>query len=74
MAMEWVPVESSNINEIGFDADASEWTLGVRFRNGTEYHYRGVSQDVYTSFLASDSKGKFLHTEIKSSYAVMRAS
>ena len=72
MSMEYVPVNSSNVSEVGFDSEASEWTLGVKFMNGSEYHYRDVPIDVYNSFLNSDSKGKFLHYEIKPNYAVTR--
>lgn len=61
--MEYTAVASSNILAIGFE-DAT-LTLGVQFKNGTEYHYFGVSRDVFEGFLGASSKGTYLDQFIK---------
>ncbi len=59
-------VQSSNIDAIGYNRRRT--TLYVRFLNGGLYGYFGVSKDVFDEFLAAESKGKFLHAHIKSTY------
>lgn len=70
--MQWTPVLSSNVAEVGYNAGTN--TLGVRFLNGSEYEYYGVDEDVYTSFLSAGSKGKFVHYNLKGAYAYERVS
>lgn len=67
---EWVPVQSSNVAEVGYSAATN--TLGVRFLNGSEYNYRDVDEDVFTSLASAPSVGKFLHQYIKGAYAYER--
>jgi hypothetical protein len=50
------PVESSNVAAIGWEAD----TLRVRFRDGKEYEYPGVTQQQFENLMASQSKGRAL--------------
>jgi hypothetical protein len=59
------PVESSQINAIGYDA--ATHTLAVRFNGGkgTVYHYQGVSAETHEAFLAADSVGRFFGAHIK---------
>ena len=45
--MEYTPVSSSTVSAVGYDETSN--TLGVRFNNGSEYHYFGVPQDVFES-------------------------
>jgi hypothetical protein len=52
--MEMKPVESSNVAAIGY----ADNTLTVRFRNGSEYEYPGVTQQQYEDLMAAPSKGK----------------
>lgn len=61
--MEYIPVASSNILAIGYQADSK--TLGVKFKNGTEYHYSSVSKEIFEGFLNADSKGAYLDQNIK---------
>lgn len=69
--MDMVPVLSSNVAAIGFDARTS--TLFVRFHNGARvYRYRGVPAAVYQAFLAAPSKGRFLSQFIKGFYPYAR--
>ena len=62
--MEMINVDSSNINAIGYE----DGTLRIRFNDGSEYDYYGVPQNVFEDFLKSDSKGKFLHQNIKGQF------
>lgn len=67
MAMEWEAVSSSNVAEIGYDKDTN--TLGVRFKNNSEYHYPNVPIAVFTEFQQADSKGRFMNDNIKYTYS-----
>ena len=55
--MELTAVESSNIAAIGYEAGI----LRVRFRDGAEYDYAGVTQAQHLAFLAAESKGRWLN-------------
>lgn len=58
--------DSSNIEAIGYDAEASE--LYVQFKGGSTYIYEGVPSEVHDEFKASPSKGAFLSSRIKPEY------
>jgi hypothetical protein len=65
--MQMIPVLSSNIEAIGYDAGNSD--LYVKFhRSARTYVYRGVPIAVWQAFLASRSKGQFLAWMIKGRY------
>ena len=64
--MERTPVSSSNISAIGYDADNN--VLEVEFTNGAVYSYSGVPPGEYETFMNADSKGKYLHANIKNRY------
>lgn len=60
-------VQSSNVECVGYDADAME--LYVRFLNNpTLYVYLGVPQTLYEQLRNATSVGGFLITEIKDVY------
>jgi hypothetical protein len=61
-----MPVKSSNIESIGYHHETS--TLHVHFKNGGHFLYHNVSPAVYQGLLKSDSKGKYLHQNIKRNY------
>jgi hypothetical protein len=61
-----IPVDSSNVAAIGYDPATA--TLEVEFKDGSVYEYFDVSEIIYESFLASDSKGRFLHQQIRDKY------
>jgi hypothetical protein len=61
--MELVYVDSSNVEQIGYDADWSE--VHVIFKTGRHYIYSNVPPDVWDAFLSAPSKGIFLNTVIK---------
>ena len=64
--MERVPVSSSNVASIGYDADSS--TLEIEFHNGSVYQYFDVGQRLYDELKNSDSIGAFLAANIKGNY------
>ena len=68
--MEMHSVESSNVAAIGYD-EATQ-TVQVQFNDGSTYQYFDVPQNVYDDFFNSDSKGKFLHANIKGVYRYSR--
>jgi lysyl-tRNA synthetase class 2 len=56
-------VESSNIQDAGFDANTG--VLEVTFKSGKRYRYHGVSPERFTEFMNAPSKGSFFAREIK---------
>lgn len=68
----FIPVESSNIAAVAFDARQDDETVGtlyVRFKNGGEFAYYDVPAEKYDAFLDAESKGKFYIANVKSAYA-----
>ncbi len=61
--MNWIPVESSNIEAVSYDA--AHKILSVRFHKSGVYRYAGVSEEIYKEFLGAESKGKFFIQHIK---------
>ena len=68
--MDRTPVSSSNISAIGYDSDSE--MLEVEFTNGAVYSYSGVPLGEYDSFMNADSKGKYLHANIKGHYPYVK--
>jgi len=64
------PVDSSNIEEIGYDLNTQ--TLEVQFKDGNVYQYFDVPQSVYEGLMSASSKGQFLNKEIKVNYRYAR--
>jgi hypothetical protein len=60
-------VDSSNIEAIGYDADARE--LWVRFVSGSTYVYANVPPATHNDIMRADSKGSYLNREVKPNYA-----
>jgi hypothetical protein len=70
--MNWQPVESSQIAEVGFETPN---TLGVKFLPnkkqkeaglpGSEYHYANVSPEMFTALVEAVSVGQFFGGHIK---------
>lgn len=61
--MQMIPVESSNVEAIGYDEGTS--TLHVSFQNGSLYEYSRVPPEVFRSFLDAPSKGSFVHEVLR---------
>lgn len=68
--MDRTPVSSSNISAIGYDSDSE--ILEVEFTNGSVYSYSGVPLGEYDGFMNADSKGKYLHANIKGRYPYVK--
>lgn len=64
--IEMVPVESSNIESVGYDKKKNE--LYVEFKNGSTYKYFELPSSLHAQMLAADSKGGFLNKEIKGKF------
>lgn len=56
----WVPVSSSNVDAISWNAGA-DYPLWVRFRDGAVYAY-DTTEDVYDEMFGASSPGRFVHT------------
>ncbi len=63
---EMIYVDSSNVEAIGYDADAQE--LHVQFISGGTYVYFGVPSAIFDAFMLAPSKGSFLNREIKNAF------
>lgn len=61
-----VEVNSSNVFAVGYDHDLK--VLIVQFKDGSVYEYEAVEEAVHDQMMAADSKGGFLHREIKGKY------
>lgn len=64
--MNMIPVVSTNLSAVGYDAIAK--TLVIAFYHGGVYEYYGVPKSEYTGLLESESKGKYFHAHIKDVY------
>ena len=64
--MQHTPVESSHI--VSYAYDPLTQTMELKFKNGSTYQYRGVTQEHYQGFVDSDSKGDYHHQNIKNTY------
>lgn len=64
--MERIPVSSSNLSSIGYDADTQ--TLEIEFQHGGVYQYPGVPESEYEGLMHADSQGKYFHANIKNKY------
>lgn len=67
MAIEMIPVASSNVGEVGYDAGAQ--ALHVRYLNDRTYVYTGVPEGIFQELLSAPSKGSFLNRVVKGAYA-----
>lgn len=62
-------VVSSNVNRIGYSPHT--YTITVEFKNSSIYEYQNVSENVWTRFLNSGSKGKYVK-KILSAYPCVK--
>jgi hypothetical protein len=70
----WIPIESSQIKEIAFDAE-SEHSLGIRFhpsrkqrnegKEYSEYFYSNVTPEMFAAFRGAESKTRWFESHIK---------
>ena len=64
--MEMIPVDSSNLESIGYDSESS--TLEIHFKQGSAYQYFDVPERIYDQLLSAESPGRFLSEQIKGVY------
>lgn len=64
--MNMIPVRSTAISAIGYDADAMR--MVIRFTSGDSYTFCRVPAHVFEAFLASSSKGRYYDSRIKGRY------
>jgi len=61
-----VPVHSTCIARVGYEADAA--LLDLEFRDGALYRYFGVPAEVYEGLLSAPSKGLYFNHQIRGSF------
>lgn len=69
----WVGVDSSNIDEVGFfsqkkSCDEDSGIVRILFHNGNVYDYNDVPYKEFRLLISSDSVGKYYNTHIKGVY------
>lgn len=62
-----IPVDSSNIESVGYDSGNRE--LHVRFLGNRTYVYSDVPSELFEEMLRAPSKGSFLNRAVKGAYA-----
>ena len=60
--MERIPVESSSVASVGYDASCFE--LEIEFRNGRAYRYSQVPAAAYRLLLRAPSIGAYVNQQI----------
>lgn len=66
--MDMQPIESSNIAQVGYDAETQ--TLAVQFRTGDKtYTYSGVPPEVHQAMLEAPSPGGYFAANVKGQFA-----
>jgi len=65
-AMDRIPVKSSNIRSVGYEASSS--TLEVEFNSRSVYQYLNVPESKYEGLMNAASKGRYLNRNIKVRY------
>ncbi len=68
--MRRLPVESSDLVSIGYDA--RERLLEIEFKEGRIYQYLDVEPDVYERFTRTDSYGEYFNAHINKHYRYQR--
>lgn len=66
-----VPVTSSNIESIGYDAAGR--TLHIKFKSSGTYKYGGVTGAEHRLLMAAQSKGKHLREHIVGKYGAIKS-
>lgn len=61
--MERVPVDSTTMTSIGYDAEAR--ILEIEFTGGAIYQYLDVPEEIYQELLNAESKGRYFNIVFK---------
>lgn len=70
MAMEMRSVESSNLDQVGYDPENDE--MIIEFKGGARYSYHGIPPEVHDALVNADSVGKYFNENIKKVYTGTR--
>jgi hypothetical protein len=65
-----IPVRSSNVASVGYDAENS--ILEIEFQDGGIYQYFRVPQNVHAGLMSASSKGSYFARYVKDKYTVKR--
>lgn len=65
-----VPVESTTLTMVAYDADHQ--ILQLEFRDRRAYRYFEVPVDVYQSLIGASSKGAFFNRHVRGRFAYAR--
>ena len=68
--MRKVAVESSNLDEVGYDEERE--VMQVTFNNGRVYRYYQVPPAIFNSLLQADSKGSYFWENIRGKFEYER--
>lgn len=68
--MEMIPVSSSNLSAVGYDAESQ--ILYIRFHSGSLYAYYNVPQNIYIGLMDAPSKGRYHSACIKNGFRYQR--
>lgn len=70
VAMDRIPIRSTNIKEVGYDAESG--TLEIMFSDGGIYRYFGVPESIYDGLISAASTGQYFHRMIRDRYRFSR--
>lgn len=62
--------QSTTVQRISYEEKTS--TLEVEFHNGSIYQYFDVPEQIWNAFKTADSKGQFIHQNLKGYYRYSR--
>lgn len=68
--MERVILNSTNVDSVGYDADAG--ILEVEFTGGSVYEYYQVPRPIFDGLVSAASPGHYLATKVKDVYRYRR--
>ena len=64
---DWIPTpESSHVTQIKYEPDTQD--VFVQFENGQVYQYKDVPERVWSEFLDSPSKGRYVNVVLARRY------
>jgi hypothetical protein len=64
--MRMVPVSSSAINAVGYDADTRQ--MNIEFKQGHTYTFCGVPESIFNGLLNAQSVGSYYDQHIRDRY------
>ena len=68
--MDRIPVQSSNVAEVGYDRDSM--VLEILFHSGSVYQHFDVPEGLFREMLQADSVGRFFNQQIRNSYRYVK--